>query len=607
MLVELSVMEQRYQAVMEVLGASVPVSEVAERYGVSRQSVHGWLVRYRAEGLAGLADRSHRPHRHPAQVAASVEAVICEMRREHHRWGPRRIVFELAKQQVAVSRSTVYRVLVRNRLVEPVSRRRRRASFRSWERPVPMQLWQLDVTGKVFLDDGTECKLVSGIDDHSRYCVIAAVVRRATGRAVCRAFAAALAQFGVPEEVLTDNGKVFTGKYGRPRPTTEVLFDRICRENGITHRLTGVRSPTTTGKVERWHQTLQDELLFPAGPFASIEEAQGAVDAWRVEYNTLRPHQSLNMATPAQRFVAAVDRELPLVLPPELVAVSATGSGEESVEDALVEERTAPAPLVLIDPDGVDEDDGPYAGTDAVEVDRVVPASGNLMVGGQQIWLGPVLAARPVTIWVDTSSLHVLLDGRRLKTVPSRLSVVELNRLRVSGARPAGPPPATAAVRGLLAATMPVECERVVSASGLVGLARRQVSVGSPLAGRRVTLRFDGQLMHVIVDGRLVRSMPSPVRPEDRRFIQGARLAGTSPGSNDASLIVRRRVSKTGSIMVATQKVQVGLGHARKTVTVTVEDTCLRVHHGDAQLVVVPRTSGKEVKRYKAYGRHNIV
>lgn len=85
MLVELSVMEQRYQAVLEVVMAGMPVAEVAERYGVSRSSVHTWVNRYRAGGIAALADRSHRPHHQPRQLAADIEALICELRRAHHK------------------------------------------------------------------------------------------------------------------------------------------------------------------------------------------------------------------------------------------------------------------------------------------------------------------------------------------------------------------------------------------------------------------------------------------------------------------------------------------------------------------------------------------
>jgi transposase InsO family protein len=123
-----------------------------------------------------------------------------------------------------------------------------------------MQLWQLEVMGSVFLTDGAECKLISGVDDHSRFSVLADVVARATGRAVCQAFVEALLAYGCPEQVLTElNGRRFTGKYSRPR-SAEVLFDRICRRNGIEHLLTKVRSPTTTGNVERWHQSIQREL-----------------------------------------------------------------------------------------------------------------------------------------------------------------------------------------------------------------------------------------------------------------------------------------------------------------------------------------------------------
>ena len=204
MLRELNVVEQRYRAVLEAL-SGVPVTEVAERYGVARQTVHRWMSRYRVEGIAGLADRSHAPKQHPWRLAAQVEAVICELRRSHWRWGPRRLVFELDRRGYpGLSRSTVYRVLVRHQLLEPVPCRKRREQYRRWERSAPMELWQLDVTASLFLADGRECKIITGIDDHSRFCVIAAVVVRATARAVCLAFVTAMRTYGVPGEVLSD-------------------------------------------------------------------------------------------------------------------------------------------------------------------------------------------------------------------------------------------------------------------------------------------------------------------------------------------------------------------------------------------------------------------
>lgn len=111
--------------------------------------------------------------------------------------------------------------------------------------------------------------------------------------------AQALVRHGIPDEILTDNGKVFTGRFG-PRPV-EVRSARICRENGVSHRHTAPRSPTTTGKIERFHQTVRREFLADR-PFASIEIAQAELDAWVDDYNTVRPHQALEMATPADRF-----------------------------------------------------------------------------------------------------------------------------------------------------------------------------------------------------------------------------------------------------------------------------------------------------------------
>ena len=146
-------------------------------------------------------------------------------------------------------RSAVYRALVRPGLIVPGMRKRRREDYRRWERGRAMQLWQMDVMGRVHLAGGTEVKIVTGIDDHSRFVVCAKAVMRATARPVCLALAEALRRHGIPEQILTDNGKVFTARFGRgPGP---VLFDRICADNGIRHLLTKPYSPTTTGKVER--------------------------------------------------------------------------------------------------------------------------------------------------------------------------------------------------------------------------------------------------------------------------------------------------------------------------------------------------------------------
>ncbi len=250
MLIELGVVEQRHRAILEVSGG-LTVTEVARRYGVTRQTVHRWLRRYAEAGLAGLADCSSRPSSCPHQVAAHVEEHIVALRTGHPGWGPSTLRHRLGREGVSPlpSRSSVYRCLVRRGLVEPRKRRRKREDYRRWERSRPMELWQMDVMGGVRLEGGRELKIVTGIDDHSRYCVCAHLTPRATARPVCEALLAAMARWGVPEGVLTDNGKVFTARFGLG--AGEVLFDRLLREHGVRHLLTAPRSPTTTGKVER--------------------------------------------------------------------------------------------------------------------------------------------------------------------------------------------------------------------------------------------------------------------------------------------------------------------------------------------------------------------
>jgi transposase InsO family protein len=303
---ELSVAEQRYAAVMAVIGDGLSISQVAEKVGVSRQTLHSWLARYEAEGLEGLVDRSHRPVSCPHQMVAEVEAVLLELRRSRPYWGPRRLVFELARRGVGPvpSESAAYRALVRAGMIDPSVRDKRSRKWRRWERGAPMELWQMDIVGGFPLADGTSAKALTGIDDHSRMCVCAHLMARERTRAVCDGLRAALVSYGVPEQILTDNGKVFTGRFNHP--PTEVLFEAICREHGIEHLLTQPRSPTTTGKIERFHRSLRAEFLSNKPAFTNLKTAQQALDEWVDEYNTNRPHQSLKMATPAQRFRAGV-------------------------------------------------------------------------------------------------------------------------------------------------------------------------------------------------------------------------------------------------------------------------------------------------------------
>lgn len=382
--------EQRYQAVLAVISDGLSISQVAGKVGVSRQTLHSWLARYEAEGLEGLKDRSHRPVSCPHQMPAPVEAAVLELRRSRPYWGPRRPVFELAKRKVSPvpSESAVYRALLRAGMIDPAVRDRRSRKWKRWERGAAMELWQMDVVGGFPLADGTSAKALTGIDDHSRMCVCARLMARERTRAVCDGLRAALATYGAPQQILTDNGKVFTGRFNHP--AVEVLFDAICREQGIEHLLTQPRSPTTTGKIERFHRSLRAEFLSDRTPFANLKTAQQALDEWVHNYNTARPHQSLHMATPSQRFDAAAPAHPPSI-------------------------STAP----------------PVDRCGAGWVSRRVCANGILCVSWQQVSIGRHHAGQRCDVHVDAELLRFWIGDDLVKTA-ARTSTGEVRNKRAA-------------------------------------------------------------------------------------------------------------------------------------------------------------------------------
>jgi transposase InsO family protein len=590
-LIVLSVVEQRLDAVRAVL-AGAQVTEVAASIGVSRQSVHGWLARYLVEGVPGLADRSHRPKSSPQQAATAVEVRVAELRRQHPRWGAQRIRLEMLRkppQDWAIpSTRTINRVLIRHGLVTPRKRRRPRDSYLRWERPAAMLLWQLDIVGGVMLLDSRtgvlrEAKVVTGVDDHSRFCVIASVVERATGRAVCLALAAALSRFGVPEEILTDNGKQFTDRFGKGG---EVLFDKICRHNAITHRLTQPASPTTTGKIERFHLTLRRELLDDHQPYESLAAAQAAVDGFVTQYNTDRPHQALDPVvpvTPAERFSPVPDEQrnlLELWLPPVLASTTTKSAEEDQAESA---------------------DDGvavpvPWAGG-PIELDRTVPPSGNMQLAGKQFWLGPHRSGQVVKFWASVDLIHLLIGGAKVKSVRSHLTVNDLARLVTEGAVNAGPSPLPPTDDGAA-----VEVDRAIGSGGITSLGGKVILAAEILAGRRVGIRIEADtLMFFDLQTReLLRTRPNPLTREQVVRLRGNRPAGPPPRPSLEPIRVQRRASRDGIICVCKQKVALGRIHRYETFTIAVSDTTLAIELDDQETRVVRRTTTTPVINIKS-------
>src|SRR5580765_2437491 len=207
---------------------------------------------------------------------------------------------------------------------------------------------------------------------------------------VCDGLAAAMRAYGVPEQILTDNGKVFTGRFGHP--PVEVLFDRICRENGVEHLLTQPRSPTTTGKIERFHRALRTEFRTDRS-FVDLAHAQAELDEWVVDYNTRRPHQALGMAVPADRF-----------------------------------RRSAAAPVTpirVIDGagrPGTDRTDGYWVARRATRV-------GVVCVNWQQVCLGVAAAGHSIDVWVTDEVLQ-FYDGDQLLRTEKRRGGGEVRRKR---------------------------------------------------------------------------------------------------------------------------------------------------------------------------------
>ena len=224
----------------------------------------------------------------------------------------------------------------------------------------------------------------------------------------------------------------------------------------------------------------------------------------------------------------------------------------------------------------------------------MVPPSGNLWLAGQQIWLGPAMTGRTVRLWAGLDRVHVLLDGYRVKTLPSRLDARDLARLAAGGARPAGPPPLPAASGDV------IEVERTVNASGNVSLGDHMISAGLPLAGRRVTLRLDGPVAHVLSGGLLARTIACPVPQHARSRLRGARAGTAQPPRLPDPLTVTRRVSVRGAIMIGGQKIQVGLAHARKTAEVSVEADTYQTTVEPGLTITAPRTPSRDIRRHKA-------
>lgn len=286
------------------------IRQLCRRFGVSAPTAYKWLERFGAEGPAGLVDRSRRPHRSPRRTTPAIEALLIDERDRYPARGGRKLRRQLANagHQLLPAASTVTAILRRQGRLEPVESAKHRA-WQRFEHAAPNQLWQMDFKGHVPTAAG-RCHPLTMIDDHSRFAVCLQACADERGETVKQHLITAFRHYGLPARMLMDNGPPWGDDREHPYTPLTVWLIRLGIQ--VTHGRP--YHPQTQGKDERFHRTLNAELL-RGRLFSDLRAAQLAFDAWRDDYNLVRPHQALAMAVPASRYCPS-PMTFPESLPP---------------------------------------------------------------------------------------------------------------------------------------------------------------------------------------------------------------------------------------------------------------------------------------------------
>src|SRR5574341_1198582 len=289
--------ELRRKAVQLCLEEGFPVKQVARELGVGFSTLGAWVRRYRAQGEVGLQGKG-RPRSSRPQVAAAVKRQALELKRRHPTFGIQKISQFLRRVLfLPVSRETVRRTLHAHQLLRKPRPKPQRNPPRPrfFERATPNQLWQSDIF--TFRLGGKNAYLIGFLDDHSRYVVGLDVFRSQTAEHVLEVYRRAVAEYGVPKEMLTDQGRQYSSWRGTTRFEAELKKDRVHHLKSRPHH------PMTLGKIERFWKSLWEEFLVRA-QFDSFEAAGERIRLWVQHYNHRRPHQALEGLCPADRFFA---------------------------------------------------------------------------------------------------------------------------------------------------------------------------------------------------------------------------------------------------------------------------------------------------------------
>jgi transposase InsO family protein len=308
---EVSIVDQRAEFVALAQSGTIAIRSLCRRFGIAPATAYKWLRRAAEEGPDGLRNRSRRPHGSPRRTALTIEAALLRLRDEHPAWGGRKLAARLRDQglEPVPSASTVTAILRRSGRLAPPEQTTH--PWRRFERAEPNQLWQMDFKGHVPMGQGNgRLHPLTVIDDHSRYCLVLHACSDERGATVREQLITAFRCYGLPDQLLGDNG----GPWGRMASRGRTQLSLWLMQLGVEVIHGRPYHPQTQGKDERFHRTLMAEVL-QGPPYADLDCAQRAFDHWRRVYNLERPHEACGLRPPVSRYRPS-ERAYPESLPP---------------------------------------------------------------------------------------------------------------------------------------------------------------------------------------------------------------------------------------------------------------------------------------------------
>jgi transposase InsO family protein len=293
---EVSTMSLRYEFVMLSQQPGANLAELCRRFKISRKTGYKWCRRFAAGGCAGLQDRSRRPRHCPGRTSAVLQATVVKLRRQRH-WGGRKIRrrLQVIGHPRVPAASTISGILKRQGLIQ-AGESPKHQPLQRFERAHPNELWQMDFKGHFAIGTG-RCHPLTVLDDCSRYSMALRACTNERASTVKQQLTQTFRRYGLPEQMLMDNGAPWGVDAQHVLTTLTVWLIRL----GI--RVTHARAyhPQTQGKAERFHRSLEVEVIQRRW-FTDLSQCQRRFDQWRDIYNLERPHEALQMQVPAQRY-----------------------------------------------------------------------------------------------------------------------------------------------------------------------------------------------------------------------------------------------------------------------------------------------------------------